>query len=57
MKRSARLRSPGIRAGKVSNVFDRERVLSTFEETLGFSAKVNFNAGVVAAGEVFLSAC
>jgi hypothetical protein len=35
----------------VSNVFDRERVLRTFEETLGFTSKVNFNAGVVAAGE------
>jgi len=35
----------------VSNVLNRDRFLTTLEETLGFSTKVNFNAGVVAAGE------
>ena len=35
----------------VSNVFDRNEFLSTLEGTLGFKPKVDFNAGVVAAGE------
>lgn len=35
----------------VSNVLNRDRFLSSLEETMGFSTKVNFNAGVVAAGE------
>jgi len=35
----------------VSNVFDRQGFLDTLEETLGFTPKVDFNAGVVAAGE------
>lgn len=35
----------------VSNVFDRTEFLSTLEDTLGFTPKVDFNAGVVAAGE------
>lgn len=35
----------------VSNVFDRTEFLSTLENTLGFTPKVDFNAGVVAAGE------
>ena len=35
----------------VSNVIDRERFLQTLEDTLGFTPKVDFNAGVVAAGE------
>lgn len=35
----------------VSNVFDRTEFLETLEDTLGFTPKVDFNAGVVAAGE------
>lgn len=35
----------------VSNVFSRTEFLSTLEDTLGFAPKVDFNAGVVAAGE------
>ena len=35
----------------VSNVFDRTEFLETLENTLGFTPKVDFNAGVVAAGE------
>ena len=35
----------------VSNVISRTGFLDTLEETLGFSPKVDFNAGVVAAGE------
>jgi hypothetical protein len=35
----------------VSNVFDRTEFLDTLHDTLGFSPKVDFNAGVVAAGE------
>ncbi len=35
----------------VSNVFSRTEFLRTLEETLGFTPKVDFNAGVVAAGE------
>jgi hypothetical protein len=35
----------------VSNVFDRQRFLDTMNDTLGFTPKVDFNAGVVAAGE------
>ena len=35
----------------VSNVTSREGFLETLEETLGFNPKVDFNAGVVAAGE------
>jgi len=35
----------------VSNVVDREGFLATLEECLGFTPKVDFNAGVVAAGE------
>ena len=35
----------------VSNVIDREKFLQTLEDTLGFAPKVDFNAGVVAAGE------
>jgi len=38
----------------VSNVFDRERVLQTFNDVLGFEPKVNFNAGVVGAGEAVI---
>jgi len=38
----------------VSNVFNREQVLKTFEEALGFTPKVDFNAGVVAAGEAVI---
>lgn len=34
----------------VSNVFDREGFLKTLEDVLGFTPKVDFNAGVVAAG-------
>ena len=34
----------------VSNVVDRNQFLLTLEETLGFTPKVDFNAGVVAAG-------
>jgi hypothetical protein len=36
---------------KVSNVFSRTEFLSTLHDTLGFEPKVDFNAGVVAAGE------
>ena len=35
----------------VSNVFSRTEFLSTLEDTLGFTPKVDLNAGVVAAGE------
>jgi hypothetical protein len=35
----------------VSNVFDRTEFLNTLHDTLGFTPKVDFNAGVVAAGE------
>jgi hypothetical protein len=35
----------------VSNVFDRTEFLQTLQDTLGFTPKVDFNAGVVAAGE------
>jgi len=35
----------------VSNVFSRTDFLDTLADTLGFSTKVDFNAGVVAAGE------
>lgn len=35
----------------VSNVFSRTGFLQTLQETLGFTPKVDFNAGVVAAGE------
>ena len=35
----------------VSNVVSRTGFLDTLEDTLGFSPKVDFNAGVVAAGE------
>jgi hypothetical protein len=35
----------------VSNVFSRTGFLSTLEDTLGFTPKIDFNAGVVAAGE------
>ncbi len=38
----------------VSNVYDREQVLRVFEDTLGFQPKVNFNAGVVGAGEAVI---
>jgi hypothetical protein len=34
----------------VSNVIDREGFLSTLQDTLGFIPKVEFNAGVIAAG-------
>ena len=35
----------------VSNVFSRTEFLETLQDTLGFTPKVDFNAGVVAAGE------
>lgn len=35
----------------VSNVFSRTEFLDTLQDTLGFTPKVDFNAGVVAAGE------
>jgi hypothetical protein len=35
----------------VSNVFDRTEFIKTLSDTLGFIPKVDFNAGVVAAGE------
>jgi len=38
----------------VSNVYDREQVLRVFADTLGFQPKVNFNAGVVGAGEAVI---
>jgi hypothetical protein len=38
----------------VSNVVDRKQFLLTLEDTLGFSPKVDFNAGIVAAGEAII---
>mmetsp|Transcript_46962 Transcript_46962/g.92451 ORF Transcript_46962/g.92451 Transcript_46962/m.92451 type:complete len:646 (+) Transcript_46962:52-1989(+) len=38
----------------VSNVVDRVGFMKTLEETLGFVPKVDFNAGVVAAGEAII---
>ena len=38
----------------VSNVVDRTGFLDTLNDTLGFSPKVDFNAGVVAAGEAII---
>jgi len=38
----------------VSNVFDRERFINTLSSVLGFTPKVDFNAGVVAAGEAII---
>ena len=38
----------------VSNVIDRNEFLKTLEDTLGFTPKVDFNAGVVAAGEAII---
>lgn len=38
----------------VSNVVDRKQFLQTLEDTLGFVPKVDFNAGVVAAGEAII---
>jgi hypothetical protein len=35
----------------VSNVYDRTQFINTLTDTLGFMPKVDFNAGVVAAGE------
>eukprot|EP01065_Artemidia_motanka_P007933 TRINITY_DN1396_c0_g6_i1.p1 TRINITY_DN1396_c0_g6~~TRINITY_DN1396_c0_g6_i1.p1 ORF type:complete len:726 (+),score=337.87 TRINITY_DN1396_c0_g6_i1:66-2180(+) len=38
----------------VSNVRDRDGFLKTLQDTLEFTPKVNFNAGVVAAGEAII---
>jgi len=38
----------------VSNVFNRKQFLQTLEDVLGFTPKVDFNAGVVAAGEAII---
>lgn len=38
----------------VSNVFDRKQFINTLADCLGFSPKVDFNAGVVAAGEAII---
>jgi len=38
----------------VSNVHHREQFLQTLEDVLGFTPKVDFNAGVVAAGEAII---
>ena len=38
----------------VSNVVDRTGFLDTLNDTLGFTPKVDFNAGVVAAGEAII---
>jgi len=38
----------------VSNVHDRKGFLSTLNDVLGFTPKVDFNAGVVAAGEAII---
>jgi len=38
----------------VSNVRDRKKFLQVLQETLGFVPKVEFNAGVVAAGEAMI---
>ena len=39
----------------VSNVDSRKAFLQTLDDTLGFTPKVDFNAGVVAAGEAQLN--
>jgi len=38
----------------VSNVVDRKEFINTLKDTLGFGPKVDFNAGVVAAGEAII---
>eukprot|EP00466_Bigelowiella_natans_P013019 jgi/Bigna1/72481/fgenesh1_pg.20_\ len=38
----------------VSNVYHRKRFLQTLNDVLGFTPKVDFNAGVVAAGEAII---
>jgi len=38
----------------VSNVLDREGFLQTLQQTLGFAPKVDFNAGVIAAGDAII---
>lgn len=38
----------------VSNVFDRKLFIRTLKDTLGFEPKVDFNAGVVAAGAAII---
>lgn len=38
----------------VSNVVNRQQFLATLHDTLGFTSKVDFNAGVVAAGEAII---
>lgn len=38
----------------VSNVVDRKGFIKTMNDTLGFTPKVDFNAGVVAAGEAII---
>lgn len=38
----------------VSNVHDRNEYIKTLSDTLGFTPKVNFNAGVVAAGNAMI---
>ena len=39
---------------RLSNVVDRTGFLDTLNDTLGFTPKVDFNAGVVAAGEAII---
>jgi hypothetical protein len=48
------LSAPAFSDHWVSNVFDRKQFLQTLEDTLGFTPKVDFNAGVVAAGEAII---
>lgn len=38
----------------VSNVINRQQFLATLYDTMGFTSKVDFNAGVVAAGEAII---
>lgn len=45
------MKSPAFFDHWVSNVVDRLGFMKTLSETLGFTPKVDFNAGVVAAGE------
>lgn len=46
--------SPAYSDHWVSNVVNREEFLDTLADTLNFTSKVDFNAGVVAAGEAII---
>ena len=47
-------RNVEVSAWQVSNVTDREGFLKTLEDTLGFAPKVDFNAGVISAGDAVI---